>query len=1683
MGIIVKTNSNRGDILKRGITKKFLPFALTLALILSNFFGIGRLPAVFGGTGTDEDPYTVAEAIAKQDNSVATVQGYIVGQPTAANKVITTGYSNDSAIAIADTAGETDTTKMLYVQIPSTPTSLRANYGLKTNPTIIGRFIKVTGNLTPYFTPHPGLKNSVSIVDANQAPVTPVTLTGLALQPSVATVEAGQTVKLAPVYNPADTTEKDITWSSSDITIAKVAVDGTVLGVKEGTVTITAASNAHTDITATATITVTAPADTDTTIAHARTKALNSTATVVGTVTRKSGNNYYIQDETAGICIYGTGLTFQIGDVVNVTGTLDQYGDSTPGDGKGILEIKPTSSQIISSENTVPAPKVLTISQIDESSECMLVEIDNVKIGALNTASNTLLTDSEGKSINIYKLSAFPDGVNAGDTVNVTAITSEYKGTYQLVVIDPFDIVKQADTVPPAITPTQVTDGNLSFDLKISAVITDNIGVSSAKLYYRTIGDTDYKSLAMALGENNTYSAVIPKASLTTKGIEYYIEASDGTNTVTSPADKTKPYQVTISDADLVGPEIKNMTPAAGECIASNIPTISAEYTDASGIDKSSVQLVIDTTDVTSKATITDSKISYTPETALANGKHTVTLKVYDNDSPLKQSSVMTWDFNVGLETYNTYFGMLHSHTNISDGQGSLDDAYTWVKNITDADKKVDFFAVTDHSNSFDNDMSCNMDDGSKSTKWTQAHSTADKYNEDGKFIAIYGYEMTWSGSTGGYGHINTFNTAGFETRNNSKMDLKTYYSTIAAHPASISQLNHPGTTFGDFVDFGYYSKAADDVVDLVEVGNGEGQVRGSGYFPSYNYYTRALDKGWHVAPSNNQDNHKGNWITANSARTVVLANNLTRDGIYDAIRAMRVYATEDSDLKIDYRINGKEMGSTLGKTDNLNFTINVSDPDAADKIAKISIIANGGVVVASKDGFNSNTADWNFTIAPQYDYYYVRVDEADKDIAVTAPLWTGDVLPYGFSNITSSLSLSPTNNPVDINAAFYNNGTSGVNDVKVEFFKNDMSDANKIGEAVISSIPGGSTGNAKLTWTPTAAGDYTIYAKTALNVNGINKVFSVSTKVSVKDEKYITKVVIDGAHQNQYITGNYPNKISELTNILNVRNCMVVVNTKPITADVLKDARLLILTDPQSTDNSTYNLTKSYYTDDEVAAIKAFVDAGGNIILTSKADYGDGTDIYSNGAQNNKVLEAIGTNLRVNDDEVIDNTTNGGQTYRLAFDKFTSSKYNLTHDVPAGETYSFFSGCSVILKPQGDASNVDYLVMGHDTTETLDSDNKGDSTPVTKGNVCVLAAEKLASSSKVIVAGSTFFSDFEMTGDNINANVPITNDILDWSLAGKPAELKSIADFRADANKDGKPDLLGQRFAIEGRVTAESAACGNKHSFFDCIYLQDDTAGITVFGVSTRKLQLGQKLRITGFVDQYLGDTEIQISNENTDIEIIDPTIENVMPKQMTTAQTMLEENEGWLVLTQGLVTKIDGQNLYIDDGSGTARVFLEGYVAGSDINNPGKWDSNIKVGSRVTAIGLASEDTDGHRIRVRNANEISLFKFPVEVTKISPETEFKLGQDAKVVVRGKNVTDKGQDMTLIIALFDSKTGKFLGYTASMQTIDPGKSVDLMGMMSLPKEGNLVIRCFVWDTLDPSGMNPLSDVIELPVN
>lgn len=137
-----------------------------VALLLVALLSAIALTAVTARTATAATPLTVTQAIASQNGASQTVRGYVVGEPVATTSVNRTGFSGDLAIALADSASQTDTTKMVYVQLT---TQWRSGWGLKTNPTLMGKVVDITGSHTAYFS-HAGLKSPTAISTVGSTP-------------------------------------------------------------------------------------------------------------------------------------------------------------------------------------------------------------------------------------------------------------------------------------------------------------------------------------------------------------------------------------------------------------------------------------------------------------------------------------------------------------------------------------------------------------------------------------------------------------------------------------------------------------------------------------------------------------------------------------------------------------------------------------------------------------------------------------------------------------------------------------------------------------------------------------------------------------------------------------------------------------------------------------------------------------------------------------------------------------------------------------------------------------------------------------------------------------------------------------------------------------------------------------------------------------------------------------------------------------------------------------------------------------------------------------------------------------------------------------------------------------------------------------------------------------------------
>lgn len=87
-------------------------------------------------------------------------------------------------------------------------------------------------------------KTTITATTANgksatcEVTVQAIAVTGVSLDKTSATIKIGSTTTLKATVTPDDATNKEVTWSSSDATVAAVT-NGTVSGLKEGTATIT----------------------------------------------------------------------------------------------------------------------------------------------------------------------------------------------------------------------------------------------------------------------------------------------------------------------------------------------------------------------------------------------------------------------------------------------------------------------------------------------------------------------------------------------------------------------------------------------------------------------------------------------------------------------------------------------------------------------------------------------------------------------------------------------------------------------------------------------------------------------------------------------------------------------------------------------------------------------------------------------------------------------------------------------------------------------------------------------------------------------------------------------------------------------------------------------------------------------------------------------------------------------------------------------------------------------------------------------------------------------------------------------------------------------------------------------------------------------------------------------------
>ncbi|AIZ65431.1 hypothetical protein PK28_17355 (plasmid) [Hymenobacter sp. DG25B] len=372
--------------------------------------------------------------------------------------------------------------------------------------------------------------------------------------------------------------------------------------------------------------------------------------------------------------------------------------------------------------------------------------------------------------------------------------------------------------------------------------------------------------------------------------------------------------------------------------------------------------------------------------------------------------------------TYRFYRGNLHAHSSYSDGNkdGSTSGALTPYDDyaIARQAEQFDFLGISEHNH---NGAGMVL---SSYAKGLQQAEQANQANTDGKFLALYG--MEWGTISGG-GHVIVYGydqLIGWEAGNYDVFVQKGDYTgtaglfaTLAQKTGVVAYLAHPNATDYNGMLQNPLNATASQVVTGMAMRSGPAFSTATDYSdPSASTYESrfkdALKLGYHVGPVMDHDNHNSTFGRTSYTRLVVLAPELTRPALLEAMQQRRFYAADDANAEVTFSVSGQPMGSQLTLAGAPTLEVNVVDADG-EAVTSIELLAGipGSGVAATTLTTASGAATLSFTdpiLNGATYYYYAVITQADGDKIWTAPIrYTrrdGVVLPVSLTGFDATL-------------------------------------------------------------------------------------------------------------------------------------------------------------------------------------------------------------------------------------------------------------------------------------------------------------------------------------------------------------------------------------------------------------------------------------------------------------------------------------------------------------------------------------------------------------------------------------------------------------------------------------------------------------------------------------------------------
>ena len=336
---------------------------------------------------------------------------------------------------------------------------------------------------------------------------------------------------------------------------------------------------------------------------------------------------------------------------------------------------------------------------------------------------------------------------------------------------------------------------------------------------------------------------------------------------------------------------------------------------------------------------------------------------------------------------FNFYFGDIHGHSWMSDGVGDIDEYY-----ITRRDYyKLDFASLTDHDTFVGNRI--------LPSEWEQMKEMATHFNDSHRFVTIFGQEWTTARYPKAFGHKNIYHMDDslplYDHTDEANNHTKKLFKKIK-NIGAIAIPHHIGWTG---VDWENHDPVAQPLVEIISV-HGAFEFMGNKPIPHRGgkkdcFVQDGLARGlrfgivggsdshgliWHHRVCYKRDPNRAGW-------TCVLAEELTRNSVFNALKERRCYATSGIWARIVFEINGHIMGDEFQTYELPQINVDII---AESELKWIEVIRNNSTIYQyGGKGYHSR-----FTLedidAPKgkTSYYYIRLTCEDGNMAWTSPIW-----------------------------------------------------------------------------------------------------------------------------------------------------------------------------------------------------------------------------------------------------------------------------------------------------------------------------------------------------------------------------------------------------------------------------------------------------------------------------------------------------------------------------------------------------------------------------------------------------------------------------------------------------------------------------------------------------------------------